>query len=152
MKFLFLWLPHFYFVPYWCQEFKFSLYIAEHERPPDEIPVSATPKQSEEAEQDETMEAKTEIQLEAIKSEGGIWAEEIELNWSQVAVRDELLTLRNFLKQGMDFSVVEEMVNCFWLIWSFKHFKTNIFDLIHSNTIVVKLSGAMINIEIYVWF
>lgn len=98
------------------------------------------------------MEAKTEIQLEAIKSEGGIWAEEIELNWSQVAVRDELLTLRNFLKQGMDFSVVEEMVNCFWLIWSFKHFKTNIFDLIHSNTIVVKLSGAMINIEIYVWF
>lgn len=71
-----------------------------------------TPKQSEEAEQDERMEAKAEIQLEAIKSEGGIWAEEIELNWSQVAVRDELLTLRNFLKQGMDFSVVEEMVNC----------------------------------------
>ena len=55
-------------------------------------------------------EAKTDIQLEAIKSEGGVWAEEIELNWSQVAVRDELLTLRNFLKQGMDFSVVEEMV------------------------------------------
>uniref|UniRef100_A0A8W8K691 Leucine-rich repeat-containing protein 43 n=1 Tax=Magallana gigas TaxID=29159 RepID=A0A8W8K691_MAGGI len=82
---------------------------AEYERPPDEIPLSVTPKQSEEAEQDETMEAKTEIQLEAIKSEGGIWAEEIELNWSQVAVRDELLTLRNFLKQGMDFSVVEEM-------------------------------------------
>lgn len=89
-----------------------TLYIAEYERPPDEIPLSVTPKQSEEAEQDETMEAKTEIQLEAIKSEGGIWAEEIELNWSQVAVRDELLTLRNFLKQGMDFSVVEEMVNC----------------------------------------
>uniref|UniRef100_A0A8W8K7D2 Leucine-rich repeat-containing protein 43 n=1 Tax=Magallana gigas TaxID=29159 RepID=A0A8W8K7D2_MAGGI len=84
---------------------------AEYERPPDEIPLSVTPKQSEEAEQDETMEAKTEIQLEAIKSEGGIWAEEIELNWSQVAVRDELLTLRNFLKQGMDFSVVEEMTN-----------------------------------------
>ncbi|XP_019925189.3 leucine-rich repeat-containing protein 43 isoform X6 [Magallana gigas] len=86
---------------------------AEYERPPDEIPLSVTPKQSEEAEQDETMEAKTEIQLEAIKSEGGIWAEEIELNWSQVAVRDELLTLRNFLKQGMDFSVVEEMVLCY---------------------------------------
>ncbi|XP_078335235.1 uncharacterized protein LOC111135443 isoform X4 [Crassostrea virginica] len=84
---------------------------AEYERPPDEIPVSVTPKQSQETEQEEMEEAKTDIQLEAIKSEGGVWAEEIELNWSQVAVRDELLTLRNFLKQGMDFSVVEEMTN-----------------------------------------
>ncbi|XP_078335232.1 uncharacterized protein LOC111135443 isoform X1 [Crassostrea virginica] len=86
---------------------------AEYERPPDEIPVSVTPKQSQETEQEEMEEAKTDIQLEAIKSEGGVWAEEIELNWSQVAVRDELLTLRNFLKQGMDFSVVEEMVLCY---------------------------------------
>ncbi|XP_061166534.1 leucine-rich repeat-containing protein 43-like [Saccostrea echinata] len=86
---------------------------AEHERPPDEIPFSVTPKQSEAMDQEEEEETKTQIQVEAIKSEGGLWAEEIELNWSQVAVRDELLTLRNFFKQGMDFSVVEELVLCY---------------------------------------
>lgn len=64
--------------------------------------------------QEEEEKAKTDIQMEAIKSEGGMWAEEMELNWSQVAVRDDLLTLRNFFKQGMDFSVVEELVSSFF--------------------------------------
>ncbi|XP_056009171.1 leucine-rich repeat-containing protein 43-like isoform X9 [Ostrea edulis] len=82
---------------------------AEYERPPDEIPISVTPKHSELMNQEEEEKAKTDIQMEAIKSEGGMWAEEMELNWSQVAVRDDLLTLRNFFKQGMDFSVVEEL-------------------------------------------
>ncbi|XP_056009170.1 leucine-rich repeat-containing protein 43-like isoform X8 [Ostrea edulis] len=84
---------------------------AEYERPPDEIPISVTPKHSELMNQEEEEKAKTDIQMEAIKSEGGMWAEEMELNWSQVAVRDDLLTLRNFFKQGMDFSVVEELTN-----------------------------------------
>jgi hypothetical protein len=75
-----------------------------------------TPKHSELINQEEEETAKTEIQVEAIKSEGGIWAEEMELNWSQVAVRDDLLTLRNFFKQGMDFSVVEELVSTFFLL------------------------------------
>ncbi|XP_056009165.1 leucine-rich repeat-containing protein 43-like isoform X3 [Ostrea edulis] len=86
---------------------------AEYERPPDEIPISVTPKHSELMNQEEEEKAKTDIQMEAIKSEGGMWAEEMELNWSQVAVRDDLLTLRNFFKQGMDFSVVEELVLCY---------------------------------------
>ena len=77
-------------------------------------------------------EAKTDIQLEAIKSEGGVWAEEIELNWSQVAVRDELLTLRNFLKQGMDFSVVEEMVIVDLFFLFLRNFKENI-GIFHQN-------------------
>jgi hypothetical protein len=40
----------------------------------------------------------------------GPWAEDIQLNWSQVVIRDDLLALRNFFKQGMTISVMEEMV------------------------------------------
>lgn len=33
------------------------------------------------------------------------------MNWSQMVIRDDLVSLRDFFKQGMQFSVVEEMVN-----------------------------------------
>lgn len=40
----------------------------------------------------------------------GPWSEDIQLNWSQVVIRDDLLGLRNFFKQGMNIMVMEEMV------------------------------------------
>ena len=45
-----------------------------------------------------------------MNSAGQPWAEEMELNWSQMVIRDDLVSLRDFFKQGMQFSVVEEMV------------------------------------------
>ena len=45
-----------------------------------------------------------------INSEMGPWSEDIQLNWSQVILRDDLLGLRNFFKQGMSIAVMEEMV------------------------------------------
>ncbi|XP_033748335.1 leucine-rich repeat-containing protein 43-like isoform X10 [Pecten maximus] len=71
---------------------------------------SSTPKREE---QEQVEEETQELQLEAIKLGGTTWAEEVELDASQLVVRDELLDLRNFFKQGMQFSVVEEMVMCF---------------------------------------
>ena len=50
------------------------------------------------------------IKEEPINSGMGPWAEDIQLNWSQVVIRDDLLALRNFFKQGMTMSVMEEMV------------------------------------------
>ncbi|XP_033748327.1 leucine-rich repeat-containing protein 43-like isoform X3 [Pecten maximus] len=67
---------------------------------------SSTPKREE---QEQVEEETQELQLEAIKLGGTTWAEEVELDASQLVVRDELLDLRNFFKQGMQFSVVEEM-------------------------------------------
>lgn len=53
---------------------------------------------------------KSKLPLAPIKTEYGQWAEEIELNWSKMLVRDDLPRLRDFLKQGMEFSVIEEKV------------------------------------------
>ncbi|XP_021349907.1 leucine-rich repeat-containing protein 43-like isoform X3 [Mizuhopecten yessoensis] len=72
---------------------------------------SSTPKVDEQEQIEE--EEKQELQLEAIKLGGAIWAEEVELDTSQLVVRDELLDLRNFFKQGMQFSVIEEMTELF---------------------------------------
>lgn len=49
------------------------------------------------------------IKVGAINSGLGPWSEDIQLNWSQVVIRDDLLALRNFFKQGMDIIVMEEM-------------------------------------------
>ncbi|KAK7475045.1 hypothetical protein BaRGS_00033726 [Batillaria attramentaria] len=56
---------------------------------------------------------KPAIPLAAITSVSKPWAEEIEMEWKVDVVRDNLTTLRDFFKQGMDFSVVEEMVLCY---------------------------------------
>ncbi|XP_069135935.1 leucine-rich repeat-containing protein 43-like isoform X3 [Argopecten irradians] len=71
---------------------------------------SSTPKCEE---QEKAEEETQELQLEAIKLGGATWAEEVEIDASQLVVRDELLDLRNFFKQGMQFSVVEEMTELF---------------------------------------
>lgn len=52
------------------------------------------------------------IKEEPINSGMGPWSEDIQLNWSQVVIRDDLLALRNFFKQGMTISVMEEMTLC----------------------------------------
>lgn len=56
---------------------------------------------------------KSKLPLAPIKTEYGQWAEEIELNWSKMLVRDDLPRLRDFLKQGMEFSVIEEKILAF---------------------------------------
>ena len=58
-------------------------------------------------------------------------------------MRDELLTLRNFLKQGMDFSVVEEMVivdHSFFLF--LRNFKENI-GIFHQNGYIFSVMTQM---------
>ena len=50
------------------------------------------------------------FQLLPITSEKYPWGEDIEANWNQMVVRDDLISLRDFLKQGMEISVLEEMV------------------------------------------
>ncbi|KAK3083802.1 hypothetical protein FSP39_003399 [Pinctada imbricata] len=84
---------------------------ADHERPPDEVPPSTTPKSEDGLTRGQSTEPTTvTIVVEPVKSGAGNWAEEIEINWSQVVVRDDLLQLRNFFKKGMDIAVMEEMV------------------------------------------
>ena len=39
------------------------------------------------------------------------WAEELECNWTKAVVRDDLLALRDFFKQGMQIAVMEEVVS-----------------------------------------
>ncbi|KAL5016013.1 hypothetical protein ScPMuIL_005602 [Solemya velum] len=56
------------------------------------------------------MEEPPHVKLSAVMTDPQIWMEELELNWSKVIVRDDLLALRDFLMQGMEFSVVEEVV------------------------------------------
>lgn len=53
------------------------------------------------------------VPLAAITSVSKPWAEEIELDWKVDIVRDDLMALRDFFKQGMNFTVVEEMVLCY---------------------------------------
>ncbi len=51
------------------------------------------------------------VKLSPVKTEpAAAWAEEIPLNWNRVMVRDELLNVRDFFKQGMTVKVVEEKV------------------------------------------
>jgi len=50
-------------------------------------------------------------QLAAVDSVKLPWAEEIECGWTAAVVRDDLLALRDFLKQGMEVKVIEEMVH-----------------------------------------
>ena len=38
------------------------------------------------------------------------WAEMIDTNWVTMAIRDDLLSLRNFFRAGMDAAIVEEKV------------------------------------------
>ena len=59
--------------------------------------------------QDDVQE--TRFKLTPIPSESSPWQEEIVLNWNKVVVRDDLLGLRNFFKQGMTVNVVEEKVS-----------------------------------------
>ena len=56
-------------------------------------------------------ETKSKIPLAPITSVGKPWAEEIELDWKVDVTRFDLTGLRDFFKQGMDFSVIEEMVS-----------------------------------------
>ena len=56
-------------------------------------------------------ETKPSIPLAPISSVGKPWAEEIELDWKVDVTRFDLTALRDFFKQGMDFSVIEEMVS-----------------------------------------
>ncbi|VDI58225.1 Hypothetical predicted protein [Mytilus galloprovincialis] len=57
-------------------------------------------------------EADDVIKESPLNSGMGPWSEDIQLNWSQVVIRDDLLGLRNFFKQGMNIMVMEEMVHC----------------------------------------
>ncbi|RUS71369.1 hypothetical protein EGW08_020865 [Elysia chlorotica] len=57
-----------------------------------------------------TDEPTPRIKLAPINSEPKPWSEELQLDWSIDLVRDDLLTLRDFFKQGMDFTVVEQVV------------------------------------------
>ena len=59
--------------------------------------------------QDDVEESR--FKLTPIQSESSTWQEEIVLNWNKVVVRDDLLGLRNFFKQGMTVTVVEEKVS-----------------------------------------
>ncbi|XP_076108820.1 leucine-rich repeat-containing protein 43-like isoform X8 [Mytilus galloprovincialis] len=57
-------------------------------------------------------EADDVIKESPLNSGMGPWSEDIQLNWSQVVIRDDLLGLRNFFKQGMNIMVMEEMCLC----------------------------------------
>ncbi|KAK2148905.1 hypothetical protein LSH36_476g02066 [Paralvinella palmiformis] len=50
------------------------------------------------------------MQLAPIRSASSTWQEDMELNWEEMVVRDDLLSLRNFFKQGMDITVMEEKI------------------------------------------
>ena len=58
----------------------------------------------------EAVDSTVSFKLTAVNSESSGWQEEIVLNWNKVVVRDDLLGLRNFFKQGMAVNVIEEKV------------------------------------------
>ena len=62
----------------------------------------------------EAVDSTVSFKLSAVNSEPSGWQEEIVLNWNQVIVRDDLLGLRKFFKQGMTVNVVEEKVCELW--------------------------------------
>ena len=51
------------------------------------------------------------VSVAPVRSASSTWQEEMELNWKEMLVRDDLLSLRNFFKQGMDIAVMEEKVS-----------------------------------------
>ncbi|ESP04133.1 hypothetical protein LOTGIDRAFT_237548 [Lottia gigantea] len=53
------------------------------------------------------------IKLAPICTDKLPWAEELEVNWSQSFIRDNLIALRDFFQQGMDFSIIEQVVLCY---------------------------------------
>lgn len=55
-------------------------------------------------------EAEKRVKVAPINSESHVWADEIECNWTKAVLRDDLVALRDFFKQGMEVSVIEEMV------------------------------------------
>lgn len=57
-----------------------------------------------------TEEPTSRIKLAPVNSVPVPWSDEAQLDWSIELVRDDLLTLRDFFKQGMDFTVVEQVV------------------------------------------
>lgn len=57
----------------------------------------------------------TLVALDSAKSD---WQENIELNWVKVQVRDDLLAVRDFLKEGINLAVMEEKVIHVWWAWS----------------------------------
>ncbi|XP_070205078.1 leucine-rich repeat-containing protein 43-like isoform X2 [Littorina saxatilis] len=59
------------------------------------------------------VETKPKIPLSPITSVAKPWAEDIELEWKAEVTRFDLTVLRDFFKQGMDFSIVEKMVLCY---------------------------------------
>ncbi|XP_053375749.1 leucine-rich repeat-containing protein 43-like isoform X3 [Mercenaria mercenaria] len=71
------------------------------------VPETTQDLKDEKKEETET-EVRT-VKTAPVDSEKHVWAEEVECNWSQAVVRDDLLLLRDFFKQGMQISVVEEM-------------------------------------------
>ncbi|KAL8575236.1 hypothetical protein ACOMHN_042357 [Nucella lapillus] len=75
--------------------------------------VKASPEMQEAAAAAAAAEGRPRIPLAPISSVGKPWAEKIELDWKAYVTRFDLTALRDFLRQGMDFSVVEEMVLCY---------------------------------------
>ncbi|XP_052800476.1 leucine-rich repeat-containing protein 43-like isoform X2 [Mya arenaria] len=67
------------------------------------------------AEGDEEEQAST-IKLSAVDSVKLPWSEEVECNWMSAVVRDDLIALRDFLKQGMQVSVLEELTLAYPII------------------------------------
>ncbi|XP_025090647.1 leucine-rich repeat-containing protein 43-like isoform X2 [Pomacea canaliculata] len=53
------------------------------------------------------------LQLAPVNTDTKPWAEVIEMNWQTNLVRDDLIVLRDFFKQGMNISVIEQVVLCF---------------------------------------
>lgn len=56
-----------------------------------------------------TWEEPVLVAFDSVKS---TWEENIELSWVKVQTRDNLLAVRNFLKNGIDLAVMEEKVRC----------------------------------------
>ncbi len=74
-----------------------------------DVPTSQTPSMAQDSARQEP--EVPEFKVSAINSGSSTWAEEMELNWTKVITRDNLLGLKNFFKQGMDIAVVEEKVH-----------------------------------------
>lgn len=55
----------------------------------------------------------TEPKLLPVKSSAADWAEEMPLQWTNVVTRDDLLTIRNFYREGMEVAVIEETVKSY---------------------------------------
>ena len=59
----------------------------------------------------ESTEDRSKVTLAPLRSGACTWAEEVELQWSTTVTRDNLLALRDFFKQGMKITVLEQVVH-----------------------------------------